>query len=162
MICQKRMEPCMKEGRSQKHKQLLSLPAACVGAAKAGVVLQESLQSPAHTWGQLPFPAGEHWRLCRASLWLYSGSTAGLGPRGILHLWMCRVELCLGSWQSRAMFRQQPRAAGGQESAAVGHRGLTAFLTSTGPAASFHWNSCELPAPLTNIRPQISYHSQFL
>lgn len=26
---------------------------------------------------------------------------------------------------------------------------------------SFHWNSCELPAPLTNSRPQISYRSRF-
>lgn len=33
----------MKEGRNQKHKQLLSLPAACVGVEKQGVFLQESL-----------------------------------------------------------------------------------------------------------------------
>lgn len=33
----------MKEGRNQKHKQFLSLPAACVGAEKQGVFFQESL-----------------------------------------------------------------------------------------------------------------------
>lgn len=33
----------MKEGRNQKHKQLLSLPAACGEQHKQGAVLQESL-----------------------------------------------------------------------------------------------------------------------
>lgn len=108
------------------------------GQQKQGVILQEPLifshlRTPE---ASCPFLMERASDFAAEPLCIYSGSTAGLGPRGLLHLWMCRVELWLESWQSWAMFRREPRAAGEQESAAVGHRGLMAFLTFTGPAAS--------------------------
>lgn len=162
MTCQKRMEPCMKEGRNQKHKQLLSLLAACVGAKAVCKNLWFSV-----TCAHLRPAALSCWSsgVCAAeSLWIYSGSTAGLCPRGILHLWMCRVELCLGSWQSWAMFVGSRELLVGQESTVVSRRELMAFLTFTGPAASHSTEirvSCQLLWQISALKiPTIvNFHS---